>query len=131
MILNSDQIDEAKNLVSAKSLKEVSVDMYDGSMDFSIFGMMPWLEQLSISSENLRDLSFLSKLDGLKALHIEYGTLLTLDPLRDCTELEELSVESCDELKDMSAVSALTGLKKLTLELPYGCPQSSMLTGTM
>lgn len=131
LILNSDQIDEAKNLVSAKSLKAVSADMYDGSMDFSIFGMMPWLERLSISSENLRDLSFLSQLDGLKALHIEYGTLLTLDPLRDCTELEELFVESCDELKDMSAVSALTGLKKLTLELPYGCPQPELggLTG--
>ncbi len=131
LILDSDQIDEAKNLVSAKSLKDISVDMYDGSMDFTIFGMMPWLERLSISSESLRDISFVDKMDGLKSFHIQYGTLLTLAPLSGCTELEELSVESCDELKDMSAISALIGLQKMKLDLPYGCPQPDLgsLTG--
>ena len=70
-------------------------------------------------------------MDGLKALHIEHGTLLTLAPLSGCSELEELSVESCDELKDMSAISGLTGLTKLMLDLPYGCPQPELsgLTG--
>lgn len=131
LILDGDQIEEEKNLVNAKSLKHLTVDMYDGSMDFSIFGMMPWLESLSVHSQNIRDLGFVSKMSALTSLQVEYGEFLTLDPLKDCPGLLELSVESCDELRDMSAVSALTGLVKLKLDLPYDCPQPDLsgLTG--
>ncbi len=126
LVINSDQIDEVRNLVNMKSLKTLSLDMYDGSMDFSIFGMMPWLESLTVRSQNVRDLGFVSKMNGLKALCVENGAFLTLAPLAGCTNLEELSIKSCDELKDMSAVSSLTGLKKLALDLPYGCPEPDL-----
>lgn len=120
--MNCDQIDDPKMLVNMKSLRTVSVDMYDSGMDFSIFGMMPWLEKLTISSEKVRDLNFVSGMEGLKEFHITYGTFLTLDPLKDLTGLEAFTVERCDELKDMSALSGLTGLKRLSIDLPYQCP---------
>lgn len=131
LILDSDHIEETKNLVNAGTLKSLSIDMYDGKMDFSVLGMMSWLEEVSVSSESIRDLGFISKMSGLKALNVEYGGFLSLAPLKDCPHLEELSIVSCDELKDMSEVSSLTGLKKLKLELPYGCaqPDLSGLTG--
>lgn len=131
LILDSDQIDEGKLLVGAGSLKTLSIDMYDGKMDFSVLGMMPWLESVSVRSESLRDLGFLSKMISLRALSVENGGFLTLSPLGECSQLEEVSVVSCRELKDMGAVSSLTNLKKLKLELPYGCaqPDLSGLTG--
>lgn len=131
LILDGNHLEEEKNLVNAKSLKHLTVDMYDGTMDFSAFGMMPWLESLDLRSPNIRDLGFIAKMDALTSLSIEDGAFLTLDPLRDHLQLTELSLENCDELKDMSAVSVLTNLKKLKLELPYKCPQPDLsgLTG--
>lgn len=126
LVLNGDHLEEEKSLVNAKSLKHLAVDMYDGSMDFSTFGMMPWLESLSIESQNIRDLSFISKMEALTSLHLKYGTFLSLEPLQNHPALTELSLESCDEVKDMSAISTLTGLKSLRLDLPYGCPQPDL-----
>lgn len=126
LILNGDHLEEEKSLVNAKSLKHLTLDMYDGSMDFSTFGMMPWLESLSIESQSIRDLSFIAKMEALTSLHLKYGTFLSLDALRDHPALTELSLESCGEVKDMSAVSTLTGLTALRLDLPYGCPQPDL-----
>lgn len=131
LIIDSDQILEERLLVNARSLKEISVDLYEGTMDFTLFGMMPWLESLTISSKELRDLGFVSKMENLKALHVEYGAFLSVAPLSGRPELVELSLERCDELKDMSAVGGLTGLQKLKIDLPYDCPPPDLsgLTG--
>lgn len=124
--LDCDQIEEPKKLVAVKTLKSLSVDLYDEGMDFSVFGMMPWLERITISSKKLKDFSFVSGMNGLKELNLSYGTFLNLDPLKDCAGLESLTIERCDELKDMSALSGLTKLKKMKLELPYGCPEPDL-----
>lgn len=124
--LDCDQIEEPKKLVAVKTLKSLTVDLYDEGMDFSVFGMMPWLERVTISSKKLKDFSFVSGMEGLKELNLSYGTFLNLDPLKNCTGLESLTVERCDELKDMSAISGLINLKKMKLELPYGCPEPDL-----
>lgn len=124
--LDCDRIDEPKMLINIKSLKALSVDMYDEGMDFTVFGMMPWLEEVTISSKKLKDFSFVSGMSGLKELNLSYGTFLNLDPLKNCTSLEALSLDRCDELKDMSALSGLTALKKLRIDLPYGCPEPDL-----
>lgn len=126
LILDGNHLEEEKNLVNAKSLKHLTVDMYDGTMDFSTFGMMPWLESLDLRSPNVRDLGFVAKMDALTSLSLEDGAFLNLEPLRERPQLTELSLESCDELNDMSAVSVLTNLTKLKLELPYKCPQPDL-----
>lgn len=124
--LDCDQIAEPKTLVNIKSLKSISVDMYEEGMDFSVFGMMPWLEKVTISSKKLKDFSFVSGMSGLKELNLTYGTFLNLEPLKDCAGLEALSLERCDELKDLSALAGLTGLKKLRIELPYDCQEPDL-----
>lgn len=126
LAMDCDQIDEPKALVNMKTLKSISVDLYDEGMDFSVFGMMPWLEKVTISSKKLKDFSFVSEMSGLKELNLSYGTFLNLDPLKDCTGLEAFSVERCDEIKDMSALSVLRNLKKLKIDLPYGCPEPDL-----
>ncbi|MCI8510668.1 MAG: leucine-rich repeat domain-containing protein [Lachnospiraceae bacterium] len=119
-------LSDEKQLVQAASLKALELDMYDETMDFSTLGMMPWLESVSIRSKNLRDIGFVSKMSALQSLSLEYGEFLSLEPVKDLSGLLELSVVSCDELKDMGAAASLTGLKKLTLDLPYGCPEPDL-----
>ena len=129
--IDASEITEEKELVRMSGLKELTFDMYDGSADFSVFGMLPGLESLSVSSKGLRDIGFLSGMTALKELKLENGTFLTLEPLSGRPELESLSVINCDELKDMSAIGGLTNLKSLEADLPYGCPEPDLggLTG--
>lgn len=124
--LDCDQVEEPKALVNMKSLRSLSVDLYDEGMDFTVFGMMPWLERLSISSKKLKDFGFVSGMSGLKELNLSYGTFLSLEPLKDCAGLEVFSLERCDEVKDMSALAGLTSLKKLKIDLPYGCREPDL-----
>lgn len=124
--LDCDQIEEPKTLVNMKSLKSLSVDLYDEGMDFSILGMMPWLEKVTVSSKKLKDFSFVSEMGGLKELNLSYGTFLNLEPLKSCAGLEALAVERCDEVKDMSALAGLTNMKKLKIDLPYGCQEPDL-----
>ncbi len=126
LMIDSGVIEEERLLVNAASLKTLSLDLYDGSMDFSVLGIMPWLKSLTISCKNMKDISFVSKIENLQALHLEYGVFLTLEPLQGAANLTELSVVRCDELKEMSVVSTLTRLKKLKLELPYDCAQPDL-----
>lgn len=126
LYINCGQIEDPKALITIKSLKSLSIDMYDQGIDFSVFGMMPWIERVTISSEKLKDLSFVTSMSGLKELNITYGTFLNLEPLKNCTGLETLSVVRCEELKDMSALAGLTNLKKLRIDLPYDCPEPDL-----
>lgn len=121
LTIDADVIEESKMFASAASLKRLSLDMYDGSMDFSVFGVMTNLETLEIYSKNLRDISFVAKMDSLKSLKLKYGDFLSVEALNGLTGLEELSLLSCDNISDLTPVESLTGLKKLTVELPYGC----------
>lgn len=122
LILNCDTVEGEKLLVDVPSLKTLSLELYDGSMDFMSLGVISQLEALDISSKNLKDISFVSKLPNLASLRLEYGNFLSLEPLGGMTNLRELSVERCDELKDMSAIGGLTGLTSLRVDLPYDCP---------
>ena len=54
--------------------------------------------------------------DGLKSLHIAYGSSLeSLEPLSVCKELETLHIVYATEISDLSPLSACTRLKKLVL----------------
>ena len=129
LVLDGKPEDE-KMLVQASGLRSLSLELYDENMDFTTAAMIPSLEYLSISCQNLKDISFVEKMENLKALHIENGAMISVEPLKNCTGLTELTIEKCDEIKDLSAVSALTNMKKLSLDLPYQCqePDLSALT---
>ena len=117
---------DEKLLVQAPALKSLSLDLYDGEMDFTTAAMVPGLDQLTISCNNLRDISFVSRMKDLKALHLEDGIMLSVEALKDCPQLTELTIENCDEIKDLSPAAGLTNMKKLSLELPYDCPEPDL-----
>ncbi len=121
------EVDALKHVPSLKSLK---LGGFDELSDFSIFGTMDGIEELSLESENLKALNFLSGMKSLRRLEIMEGQILSLDGVQERPELEALTIDSCDELQNMDAVAQLSGLKELSLEVPYGCsePQLAGLT---
>ena len=120
------ELADHKVMIQGTSLESLALESESLSMDFSVLGMMTGLKELSISSENLRDIGFISRLPELTSLSLSNGTMLTLDALKDCSGLKALSIVMCDEVKDLSAVSGLTGLETLRLDLPYGCPEPDL-----
>ena len=120
------ELTDPKMLIQGEALESLALESRSLSMDFSVLGMMTGLKELSVASENLRDIGFVSRLTGLERLSLSNGTMLTLDALKDCAGLKALSVVMCDEIKDFSAVSGLNGLEMLHLDLPYGCPEPDL-----
>ena len=120
------ELTDPKMLIQGEALESLALESRSLSMDFSVLGMMTGLKELSVASENLRDIGFVSRLTGLERLSLSNGTMLTLDALKDCAGLKALSVVMCDEIKDFSAVSGLNGLETLHLDLPYGCPEPDL-----
>ncbi len=124
--INARELQNIDQVVALGSLRSLTIENGDSLSDFSVFAAMESLEELSIESENLKSLEFLKRMPQLKALALSDGKLLDLDGLEVLSGLEELSVTDCGDLQDMEAVAALTGLTKLHLEKPYGCPEPSL-----
>lgn len=123
---------DISELAAAKNLKNLILENCDEVKDFSVLSVMNWLEGISVESENLKALTFLSNMPELKSLGLYDGGMINLSGLSERAEtLTSLTIDSCDELKDCSEISSLSHLTKLTLEVPYNCsqPDLSGLTG--
>lgn len=130
LTVNASDLTDLKELVNLKTLKSLTLENSDEISDYSVLSVMPWLEEVSIESEGLKDIGFVSMMENLNSLSIFDAKLLTLAELKGKTSLTFLKVEGCDELKDCSSVSGLTNLRQLELEVPYDCtePDLSALT---
>jgi len=123
LTLDAYDLTDISELASAKNVKYLTLDGCDAVKDFSVLSVMTWLEGLSVDSENLKALTFLSKMPALKELELHNGGMLNLSGLSDRADtLEALVLESCDEINDCSEVSSLTNLKRLEIDVPYNCP---------
>lgn len=118
-------------LANLKNVTSLTLDYCDDVTDFSVLSVMPWLKELSIESEGLRDIGFVSKMPELTSLTLEDTSILHVNGLEGNTTLTSLSIDRCGEMKDCGAISGLTGLQKLFLDIPYGCaePDLNGLTG--
>lgn len=125
LIINGKEIENQK-LLANSSIKSLSLNLSSGTMDFSVLGMMPSLEELTISCKAMKDINFVTKLSSLKKLSLERCAILTLAPLEHNAVLTGLSVTNCSDMKDLSAISTMTGLTTLTLGLPYQCPEPDL-----
>jgi Leucine-rich repeat (LRR) protein len=63
------------------------------------------------------DLSFLSKMTGLKELILGAQPMSDLEAVRPLKQLNYLNVKFCENLKDISAVADMPELERLSLEL--------------
>ncbi|MDE6516283.1 MAG: hypothetical protein K2L18_00315, partial [Acetatifactor sp.] len=127
LIIDVDDMSDVNAVVALKQLKSLTLEDADNISDFAVFASMESLEELNIESENLKALEFLSRIPQLKSLSLADGKLLSLDGIEALEGLEKLSVKDCRELKNMDAITALTGLKELYLQKPYGCEEPSLV----
>lgn len=120
------ELSDLKPLVQIPDLKSLKLDGLSEVKDFSPLGAMKNLEELSLDCENLKVPDFLKGMQSLRSLELLSGSMISLDELKSLPALEALVVEDCGDLKNMDAVTGLTGLKALSLELPYDCPEPDL-----
>ncbi|WP_077610902.1 leucine-rich repeat domain-containing protein [Clostridium sp. Marseille-P2415] len=130
LTLEGSNLSDIKDLVNMKSLKSLNLMNCDDVTDFTVLSVMPWLEELSVESEAVRDIGFLSNLPNLKAFSLTDAQVLEVNDLA-ATGLTSLTIDDCDEIKDLSGIAGLSGLTGLSLDIPYNCPQPDLsgLTG--
>lgn len=126
LTINGININEIKSLVTAKSIKSLTITNGDSINDFSVLSVLPNLETLSLESEMIRDLSFLSGITNLKNFSLKDAKILDVNELRNHSGLTNLTIADCDEIKDLSGIEGLSGLKELFLEIPSTSPQPDM-----
>lgn len=124
-------IDNIDSLINLQKLRNLSLNFYQNSVDFTVLGKLPNLEKIYLDATGLKTLDFAGKLEHLNTLCIYGGTLRSLSGLENCSTLKTLWITDCFDLKDMSQVAGLTNLQELVLEIPYECsePDLNQLTG--
>jgi len=131
-ILNVEDIyqPDLKQLVSLKNLKSLTLTEsssapgtismpgeHTGTMtDYSPLSVLTGLEELSLESECIRDLSFVKAMSGLKTLCIKDTECISVEPLAALTQLEELTLEDNSDVKDYEPLKDLSGLRSLVLD---------------
>lgn len=131
LTINGSELTDIKDLANMKSLKSLTLMKCDHITDFSVLGVMPWLEELSVESEGIRDIGFLSGLTSLKVLTLKDTEVLNVNVLSKMPGLHSLTIEDCGRLKDISGIEGVRSLTSLALEIPNNCPQPDLsgLTG--
>lgn len=131
LTIHGGDLTDISMLASLKQVTSLTLEYCDNVTDFSVLSVMPWLKELSIESEGLKDIGFVSGMPELTSLTLYDTNILHINALAGKTSLTSLSIDRCSEMKDCSAISGLTGLTSLNLDVPYGCeePDLSGLTG--
>lgn len=126
LYLDYAELDNIDALISLKHLKNLTLYSEETLTDFAVIGKLPELETLRLETYGLRGTDFLKNLPNLKQLEITGAQIHMLSGLENCSALETLSIDCCEELKDMTAVESLTGLQELALDMPYGCQEPNL-----
>ena len=132
----SDHGMELTGLSRGASLKALVIEDGNGISDFEELYDMPQLKELSIDSDGLRDIGFISAMSGLEELVLCNTELLQIDAVADCRDtLKCLRLHKNYSLKDYSPVFLCTGLEELELYVYYDhnmemvMPDLSMMPG--
>ncbi|MCM1183265.1 MAG: hypothetical protein NC337_07825 [Roseburia sp.] len=107
-----------------------SLEITDGDTidSFQVLYDMPWLEKLSIDSQKLRDIGFVSGMSGLTELTIQNSEVKKPDALNDCKDtLTKLNLSHNAQITDYAVVSEMTRLSDLTLFISYSFDEPSQL----
>ncbi len=107
-------------LSALKKLKNLEIRNGDAITDFGVLHALPNLEALVLETENLKEISFVEKMNQLKALSLTDTIVLDISVLEGKTSITSLTLEDNYEITDYSVLSTLTGLENLVLELKGG-----------
>lgn len=113
----TDKLTDISALSALKNLKRLELIDCDSVTDFGVLFSLTGLEELTIDSEGLKEISFVEKMQSLYRLKIESSIMLNVSPLQGKTSLRELALIDNYDVTDYDALSSLTGLEKLELEL--------------
>ncbi len=112
---------DIRALGSLKNLKTLIVKGGDEITDFGALQALTKLEVLYLESSQIKDISFVSRMDQLTEFTLRDSIVIDLSPLSGKTTLTYLELEDNFEVKDYSALSTLTALETLHLDLcTYG-----------
>jgi len=102
-----------------KKLKVLNLSSNDIYYTDFIWALSPNLEELNLNGNNIKDISDLTCLSGLKKLVLSRNNLKDLSPLADLTFLEYLNLYWNKGIVDFTPLASLINLRKLDLgELP-------------
>ena len=119
----NNNINEIADLPKLKKLTIVNGYFID---DSSVLYNLTQLESLTIDSESLRDVTFLTKFDHLTELTIKKSKVLDFNPLAECTELKKLYLLNNHETTDYEFIKGMTQLTKLGLITRFNYYDSDM-----
>ena len=108
----NNEINEIADLPKLKKLTIVDGFSID---DLSVLYNLTQLESLSIDSELLTDVTFLTTFDHLTELTIKKSKVLDFNPLAECTGLKKLYLLNNYETTDYEFIKGMTQLTELGL----------------
>nr|MBQ8252771.1 leucine-rich repeat domain-containing protein [Lachnospiraceae bacterium] len=114
-------VKDIRAIVALKNLKTLIIKDGDEITDFGALCSLSKLEVLYLEAEQLKDISFVEGMEGLREFTLRDSVILDLSPLSGKTTLTYLELEDNYEVKDYSVLSSLTSLETLHLDLcSYG-----------
>jgi len=114
---------DIRAVASLKKLKTLIVKGGDEIKDFGALHSLTELEVLYLESDQIKDISFVSRMDNLREFTLRDSIIIDLTPLSGKTTLTYLELEDNYDVKDYSVLDSLTSLKTLHLDL---CSQGEM-----
>lgn len=133
--LDAGFLDNIKGISEAEWLVGLYIENGDYITDFSELYDMPQLVALSLESQGLKDIGFVSGMDNLQYLSLKGTEIKKIDALADCADtLTELHLDDNYQVEDISPVMTCTGLEELELwvdyqlDVPMEAPDFSAMT---
>ncbi len=108
---------DIRALGSLKNLRTLIVKGGDEITDFGALQALTKLEVLYLESNQIKDISFVSRMDQLREFTLRDSIAIDLTPLSGKTTLTYLELEDNYEVKDYSVLCTLTSLETLHLDL--------------
>lgn len=108
---------DIRALGSLKNLRTLIIRGGDEITDFGALQALTKLEVLYLESNQIKNISFVSRMDQLREFTLRDSIAIDLTPLSNKTTLTYLELEDNYEVKDYSVLSTLTSLETLHLDL--------------
>jgi internalin A len=121
-------LEDLTPLAGALSLEELDLNGYDGN-DIKVIGYLKNLVKLNLDNTDLTSLEFIRECTALEELSLEdLGPELNMSPLSNLPSLRRLHINKTQEGLDLSRLSGCTSLEELNLTHAERLPSLSLST---
>lgn len=117
LTVDSSHLADISQLKSFPDLLGLDLGKCNDVTDYSPLMSLAQLEELSISSSQLKTIDFIKQMPNLMYLHVEDSQIQDLSALSSCPMLTNLLLEGNNKLDDYTPIGNLSNLAYLTLEV--------------